>query len=71
MSRTRIKLAPYIAGTLWRLMADNGTYILFNSLPIARPETDEEGWTVFAPNWRVSNTDSQKIREQYYGNLAS
>jgi hypothetical protein len=69
MPQTRIKLAPYLAGTLWHLRAENGTFILFNSLPIARRETGVEDWTVVAPNWKVTNADSQKIRVQYNGNL--
>jgi hypothetical protein len=69
MPQTRIKLAPYLAGTLWRLRAENGTFILFNSLPIARRDTDEEDWTVIAPNWKVTNADPRKIRVQYNGNL--
>jgi hypothetical protein len=70
MSQTRIKLAPYPTGTLWRLRAETRTFILFNSLPIARREVDEEDWTVIAPNWRVTNADSRKkIRVQYAGNL--
>jgi hypothetical protein len=35
MSDTRTNLAPYLGGILWRLRAENGTFILFNSLPIA------------------------------------
>jgi hypothetical protein len=69
MDNRRIKLAPYLAGTLWRLRAENGTFILFNSLPIARRAADEKDWTVIAPNWKVTNADSQKIRVQYNGNL--
>jgi hypothetical protein len=56
MSDTRTKLAPYLGGTLWRLRAENGTFILFNSLPIAKREPDEKAWTVIAPNWKVANT---------------
>jgi hypothetical protein len=69
MSQTRIKLAPYLGGTLWRLRAENGTLILFNSLPIARRAVDEEDWTVMAPNWKVTNATSKKIKVQYSGNL--
>jgi hypothetical protein len=70
MSQTRIKLAPYLTGTLWRVRAQDRTFILFNSLPIARREAEEEEWTVIAPNWKVTNADSlKKIRVQYAGNL--
>jgi hypothetical protein len=70
MTQTRIKLAPYLTGTLWRVRAEHRTFILFNSLPIARREADEEDWTVIAPNWKVSNADSQKkVRVQYAGHL--
>jgi hypothetical protein len=55
MSQTRIKLAPYLTGALWRVKAQDRTFILFNSLPIARREADEEDWTVIAPNWKVTN----------------
>jgi hypothetical protein len=57
---TRIKLAPYLTGTLWHLRAEDRTFILFNSLPIARRDPDEEDWTVIAPNWRVANAGSGK-----------
>ena len=56
-------------GTLWRLSAENGTFILFNSLPIEKRDVDEDDWTVIAPNWKVANADSQKIRVQYNSNL--
>jgi hypothetical protein len=52
---TRIRLAPYLGGTLWRLRAANSTFVLFNSLPIAKREPDEEAWTAIAPNWTVTN----------------
>jgi hypothetical protein len=51
------------------LRAENGTFILFNSLPIAKREADEEAWTVIAPNWKVANADSLKVRVQYNGSL--
>jgi hypothetical protein len=60
----RIRLAPYVGGTLWRLRAETGTFILFNSLPIARRQVNEEAWTVIAPNWKVTNADPRKIRVQ-------
>jgi uncharacterized protein affecting Mg2+/Co2+ transport len=66
---SRTKLAPYLGGTLWRLRPENGTFILFNSLPIAKRDVDEDDWTVIAPNWKVTNADSQKVRVQYNGNL--
>jgi hypothetical protein len=46
-----------------------GTFILFNSLPIARRGGDEEAWTVIAPNWKVANAEFRKIKVQYSGNL--
>jgi hypothetical protein len=49
--------------------AQDRTFILFNSLPIARREAHEEDWTVIAPNWKVTNADSLKIRVQYAGNF--
>jgi hypothetical protein len=64
---TRIRLAPYLEGTLWRLRAETGTFVLFNSLPIAKRGADEETWTVIAPNWEVTNANasSPKIKVQY------
>jgi hypothetical protein len=50
MSQTRIKLAPYLTGTLWRVRAEHRTFILFNSLPIAKRDVDEQDWTVIAPH---------------------
>jgi hypothetical protein len=41
--------------------ANPGQFILFNSLPIAKREPDEEAWTVIAPNWKVTNAASRKI----------
>jgi hypothetical protein len=70
MSQARIKLAPYLTGALWRVKAGDRTFILFNSLPIARRDITEKDWTVIAPNWKVANADTQKkIRVQYDGNL--
>jgi hypothetical protein len=67
---TAARSSPGIfGGTLWRLSAENGTFILFNSLPIAKRDVDDEDWTVIAPNWKVTNADSQKVRVQYNGNL--
>ena len=70
MDNRRIKLAPYLTGALWRLRTQDRTFILFNSLPIARRDVDEEDWTVIAPNWKVTNADTRKIRVQYSGDLA-
>ena len=65
----RIKLVPYLSGALYRMRTDVATFILFNSLPIARRAVDEEDWTVIAPNWMVTNADSRKVKVQYSGNL--
>jgi hypothetical protein len=69
MSDQRIKLAPYLDGALWRLKAPNGIFILFNSLPIAKREPPEVDWTVIAPNWKVANTSTQKVKVQYASNI--
>jgi hypothetical protein len=66
---SRTKLVPYLGDTLWRLSVENGTFILFNSLPIAKCDVDEDDWTVIAPNWKVANADSKKIRVQSNRNL--
>jgi hypothetical protein len=44
----RIKLAPYLSGTIYRMLTEAGMFIFFNSLPIARRAADEEAWTVIA-----------------------
>jgi hypothetical protein len=69
MDNRRIRLAPYLSGALYRLTTVVATFILFNSLPIAKREAAEDAWTVIAPNWQVTNAASQKIRVQYSGNL--
>jgi hypothetical protein len=69
MDNRRIKLAPYLSGALYRLRTDVATFILFNSLPIAKREAAEDAWTVIAPNWKITNAASQKIRVQYSSNL--
>jgi hypothetical protein len=65
----RIKLAPYLSGTIYRMRTEAGMFIFFNSLPIARRAADEEAWTVIAPNWKVTDADSRKVRVRYSGNL--
>ena len=66
----RIKLAPYLSGALWRLRQENGTFILFNSLPIAKREASEETWTVIAHEfgavWKCSMEQSA-FRMGHYG----
>jgi hypothetical protein len=69
MEYRRIKLAPYLSGALWRLRADGRTFILYNSLPIARRDGNAEGWAVIAPNWKVTNTTFRKVRVQYSGSI--
>jgi hypothetical protein len=63
----RIRLAPYLGGTLWHLRATDWTFVLFNSLPIAKREINEEAWTVIAPNWKVVKAGFRKVRVQYAG----
>jgi hypothetical protein len=65
----RVKLAPYLSGAIYRMRTEAATFILFNSLPIARRSADEETWTVIAPNWNVTDADSRKVRVRYSGNL--
>ena len=65
----RIRLAPYLSGVLYRMRTEAATFILFNSLPIARRAPDEEAWTVIAPNWKVADADSRKVRVRYSANF--
>jgi hypothetical protein len=65
----RIRLAPCLGGTLWRLNAENGTFILFNNLLIATREPEQAAWTVIAPNWKVANARSGKVSVRHVGNL--
>jgi hypothetical protein len=69
MDNRRIKLSPYLSGALYRLTTDVATFILFNSLPIAKREAAEDAWTVIAPDWKITDAASQKIRVQYSSNL--
>jgi hypothetical protein len=65
----RVRLAPYLSGILYRMRTEAGMFIFFNSLPIARRAADEEAWTVIAPNWKVTDADSRKVKVRYSGNL--
>jgi hypothetical protein len=53
----------------YRMRTEAGTFILFNSLPIVRRAPDEEALTVIAPNWKVTDGDSRKVRVRYIGNF--
>lgn len=69
MDNRRIRLAPYLTGALWRLRTETRTFLLFNSLPIARRDVGEEDWMAIAPNWKVTNATTGKVIVRFNGNL--
>jgi hypothetical protein len=59
------KLGPYGSGTLWLLRNDDGTFIVFNRLQIAKLEEDGKVWIPLATEWKVTSTGSHDLRVQH------
>jgi hypothetical protein len=58
-------LGPYGSGTLWLLRNDDGTFIVFNRLQIAKLEQDGKAWIPLATEWKVTSTGSHELQVQH------
>jgi hypothetical protein len=59
------KLGYYGTAALWFQRTDQGTFVLFNDLKIAKRGGDGKTWATVAPSWKVTQIGSLEIRVQH------
>jgi hypothetical protein len=59
------KLGYYGTTPLRFQRTDEGTFVLFNDLRIAKRRGDGRGWETIAPGWKVTPIGSLEIRVQH------
>jgi hypothetical protein len=59
------KLGYYGTVPLWFQRTDQGTFVLFDDLKIARRKGDGSAWESVLPGWKVTPIGSREIRVQH------
>jgi hypothetical protein len=59
------KLGYYGTVPLWFQRTDQGTFVLFNDLRIAKRGGEGKTWATIAPGWKVTPIGNLEIRVQH------